>query len=301
MEPSVGSDLAEFLVGLMFLSLAVSCGMLPSHWMRWPEEKPALSELRLDPYQVALLVSRTAAVEAAVTALLGRGALRFDAQRRALTVGDALPAEAHRLEQVIHDSVRHSPAAPDRQSLLTAALPHLVSLEEALSQQGLLVTREWRHWGWFFSFLTYAGVMGLWLWAGNGLQPVPLLLTLLGALVLGGVLRWHPMLRRSRRGDAALALLRRENLPLRTSMASEGARQLLSPSALALAVGLFGATALASSDFADVYDSLHLDRQSQQGSSSSCGGGGCGSSGGDGGSSGGGGGCGGGCGGCGGE
>ncbi|MFL5356415.1 hypothetical protein [Archangium sp.] len=92
-------------------------------------------------------------------------------------------------------------------------------------------------------------------------------LTLLGALALGGLLRWNSLLRRSQRGDAALA------------MASEGARQLLSPSALALAVGLFGATALASSDFADVYESLHRDRQSQQGSS--CGGGGCGGCGGE--------------------
>jgi len=71
-----------------------------------PTAAPKPHELDLDPYLVAALEGDDAAVKAAVVSLVHGGALRFEDEK--LSVANALPVGASRLERAVHAAVAES-------------------------------------------------------------------------------------------------------------------------------------------------------------------------------------------------
>lgn len=262
-----------------------------------------VQQLRRDPYLVAVLRSRTAAVEAALAALVQAGCLRVEGGR--LAVAGPLPEGAAPLERSAYEAVQAGSTRPSTlESVLT---PRLESLERELQGQGLLLSAEESAAINRPPLLLVGAVLALGAAkVAVGVvrdRPVAFLVVLLvvcGVFALG--LRGAHRL--SRRGELALRRLQEELRPLRTSLAAGGASSLLGGTDMALAVGLFGAGALAVGGF-DELRTL-LDPPSSSGSSSfdsggsssdssssssdsggdggsSCGGGGCGGCGGGGG------------------
>jgi uncharacterized protein (TIGR04222 family) len=174
-----------------------------------------------------------------------------------------------------------------RKDMLEALERELEHVEDSLIQKGLLVERAEMKKLRTLTLLPVAGVLVLGLAklaVGVGRdRPINILIVLiiLGAM-LGGMLWQTERFRRSKRGDAALKLLRERHEALPDAVGLSEAVGTLSPGHLVLAVGLFGTAALAGPQYKDL-----------QGYLQSPSGGGGGDGGGDGG--------GGGCGGCGGD
>jgi uncharacterized protein (TIGR04222 family) len=240
------------LLVLTFIGAAVLRGM-----RRPPGGVPTPAALDLPPYLVALLVGRGAALQAALASLVHSGALTLE--NGVPFLGTALPKGAHPLEDALYTAV--SQGVRDAGGLKRAVEPVLLREEEALRRRGLLVDPQELKRLHGQAFLPVAGVLALGVAkVGVGLsrdKPVGMLVFLLLMAAIASVVVWSGgAFRLSRRGDAALAALRRTHKALRMSAGSEGAARLLTPGHLALAVGLYGTAALASSQFGPLRDFL---------------------------------------------
>ena len=265
-------------------------------WMlNQPSDEPLERELELDAYQVAVLERREGAVRAAVAALVHAGALRLeDGVLKA--VGEP-PARMLPFERAVYEAV----AGPvgDVAALQGAVDRKLDGMEEGLRQRGLLLEPEVaEQYGsnpklLFFGAGLGLGVMKVVVGISRD-RPVGFLVTLLffatvlGLWLLGGTPR------RTRRGDKALAKLRRDHEALRTTAKADGAWGAMNSGSVALSVALFGTGLLAASGMGGLRDYLvppgswdvSFGGDSGGGGGdggSSCGGGGCGGCGGGGG------------------
>jgi uncharacterized protein (TIGR04222 family) len=217
---------------------------------RLPGGVPLPSDMDRPPYQVALLVGRGAALEAAVASLVHSGPLEL--HDGVPFPSKPLPKGAHPLEDALYTAV--SQGVRDPAGLRRAAEPELLREEATLRRRGLLVDPEAFERYQLLSFLPMALVLALGL-VKVGVEmhrdgPVGLLVFILLGAAIASVIVWNGgESRLSRRGEAVLAALRQSHRALRTSVGSEGAMRLVSPGNLALAVGLYGTPALASSQF----------------------------------------------------
>jgi len=279
-----GPDFLTLYAPLMVLSLVGAWGV--RSMLREPGGLPLSHELQgLEPYQTALLVGRRAALDAALASLFQAGVVRIGTTGP-LVMGPP-PAGASPLEASLRNAL--ALGVKKRNGLLKALAPDFEQVEDSLIQRRLLVERAGMKKLRDLTLLPLAGVLVLgaakvWVGLERG-RPVGFLFLLLFFGALLGVALWKTeRFRRSKRGDAALKWLRERHQALPDSIGVSNAVGALSPGHLVLAVGLFGATALASSQFKELQGYLDKSR-----------------AGGDGGGDGGGGGCGGGCGGCGGD
>ena len=268
-----------------------------------PSSEPLSTELRMDPYQVAVLQGREGGVRAAVAALVHAGALRLE--EGVLKAVGKPPANAVPFERAVYDAV----AGPvgDVKVLNEAVDRELDGVEEGLRRRGFLMNPEvaarYRQYPLVLFFGAGLGLgvlkLGVGLWRD---RPVGFLLmvfffaSMIGYGMLGGVPR------RTRKGDKALAKLRADNAALRTTAKADGAWGTMSSGSVAMAVALFGTGLLVASGMGDLRTYLMPPGSGGGGADVDFGGdsGGGDSGGGDGGSSCGGGGCGG-CGGGGGD
>jgi uncharacterized protein (TIGR04222 family) len=183
-----------------------------------------------------------------VASLVRDGQLRIEDGD--LRVASELPANAHRLERAVYRKVEHDEGSTPTE-LHAAVKPEMDALERALHLRGFLLAREQAQRLKWTSLLIFTAALGLGVLKvliGIGRdRPVAFLVFL---LLLAAGLGYSTLVssansRRSRRGDAALKLLREQNQPLLMTVGSEGAA--LNGGHLAMAVALFGTTALASS------------------------------------------------------
>jgi len=301
----------QFLMGYaVFLVVAFVAARVCQHLLRTPAEPPGPSELKLHPYEVAALQDLDTVTQTAVATLVRNGQLSIADGN--LRVASELPSNAHRLEKAVYRKVEHDKSSTPTE-LHAAVKTEMDALERALHLRGFLLTGEQSQRLKSTSLLIFTAALGLGVLKvliGIGRdRPVAFLVFL---LILATGLGYSILVdsanpRRSRRGDAALKLLREENQPLLVTVASEGPS--LNSGHLAMAVALFGTSALAgsshrelrtmlapssggatdldsnTSSFSDSDSSDSSDSSSSCSSSSSCGGGGgcggCGGGGGD--------------------
>lgn len=291
----------QFLMAYsVFLVGAFVAARVCQHMMREPIGTPERFELDLDPYEMAALQGVDYVTHTAVTTLVQNGRLRIEDGD--LRVAAELPSNAHRVERAVYQFVKQDGDATNTE-LRSAAQPEMHALERSLQQRGFLLAPEQAQRLRWTSLLIFTAALGLgvlkMLIGLSRDRPVAFLVMLmLFASILGySVLLMSSTRRLSRRGDEALKLLRQQNQPLLMTATTEGAA--LNGTHLALAVALFGTSALAGSSYGELHGMLG-DRPTSGGgsdfdSSSSCssssdsgggdggGGGGCGGCGGGGG------------------
>ncbi|WP_309891922.1 TIGR04222 domain-containing membrane protein [Archangium sp.] len=296
----------QFLMGYaVFLVVAFVAARVCQHLLRTPAEPPGPSELDMDPYEVAALQDLDTVTQTVVATLVRNGQLSIADGN--LRVTSELPSDAHRLEKAVYRKVKHDEGATPTE-LHAAVKIEMAALERALHLRGFLLPREQARRLMWTSLLIFTAALGLGvlkvlIGIGRDRPVAFLVFLLLFATGLGySILVTSGNSRRSRRGDAALKLLREENQPLLVTVASEGPA--LSSGHLAMAVALFGTSALAGSSHRELRTMLapssggvsDLDSNtssfsdsssssSSSSDSSSCGGGGgcggCGGGGGD--------------------
>ena len=229
---------------LAFLASAYLIAALVKRGLNLPAGTPPPEAMDLDAYQVALLDGRECAVRAAVVALAQDGVLMLE--HGAPTEGKPPRTGAHALERSVHATVREGLGALE--ALREKAEPVLERLEESLRGRGLLRT-ERQDWcyrvlplGLFLAALV-PGLAKVAVGLSRG-KPVSLLVML---LLMAGLASWV-LSRSSRltaRGEGVQRLLRLRHEPLRVAVSAEGGLSTLHSREMALAVGLFGAGALA--------------------------------------------------------
>jgi uncharacterized protein (TIGR04222 family) len=288
----------EFLLAYVpYVLLLLMVAKVWRYTLNQPSAEPLSAELKLDPYQVAVLDRREGAVRAAVAALVHAGALRLE--HGVLEAVGKPPASAVPFERTVHAAV----AGPvgEVSQLQEAVEREVDGMEEGLRRRGFLMKPEvaarCRQYPMvlYFGAALGLGLLKLMVGLSRG-RPVGFLLVLLVLGTLVGFMVLGSAPRRTRRGDKAWAKLREDNAALRTTAKADGAWGTMSSASVALAVALFGTGMLAASGMVDLRDYL-VPPGSGGGVDVDVGG----DSGGDSGGGGdGGGGCGGGCGGCGG-
>ena len=247
----------------------------------------------LDPYEIAYLNGGAAlAATTAATNLLRTGHLNKPAgapeQVRLIPV-TAPPPSAHPVEQAVFQAIAADPDQPfARLQTALADSPALLAIHERLCELGFLPSRAqlFRHRAQVLWFVPLLGLGMARVAAGVARgRPVGFLLLLIGATVVLAVVMGRRVPRVTGLGKWALELLR---LRMPTPDAATVGAGRLAPAQLGLAVALFGAGVLWSTD-ADLATALKVPRETGSANPSTAGG--CGGGGGDGG---GGGGCGGG-------
>ncbi len=249
---------SQFLMGYsLFLVVAFVAARVCQYMMRDPSGTPSPSELKLHPYEVAALQNLDTVTQTAVASLVRDGHLRIEDGD--LHIVSEPPSNAHRLEQAVYRKVKYDEGSTPTE-LHAAVKVEMNALERALHQRGFLVAPEQAQrlkWISLFLFTAALGVGVLKVFIGIGRdRPVGFLVFLLLVATFAGysALVNSANSRRSRRGDAALKLLREQNQPLLVTVASEGSA--LSSGHLAMAVALFGTSALAGSGFQDLRQML---------------------------------------------
>lgn len=289
-----GPEFLALYAPLLIVSILV--GALLRWWLRQPGGPP--EALLPAAYEAALLRGKQALVEAALASLAHQGRIRMEGGR--LVASGRVPFTAPLIERIVHAGVEAGEVRPAE--LTRKAEPAVNQLRVTLVERGWLVDDTWGLRARLLPLLPGLAVLLM----GQakllvGLQrgrPVTGLV-FVSLLWLGLAL---PLLARapwrSRLGDATLMRLRAEQETLRQTASAATSGATLNSVDVALAVGLFGLTAVGFQELEDLRRHLQASGYSSSGGSSSDGSSGCG--GGDGGGGDGGGGGGGGCGGCGG-
>jgi uncharacterized protein (TIGR04222 family) len=268
------------------------------------------------PAEAACLAyNQPAAINASICQMVQQGSLRLASEDKTLlgfrvgqapylSVGDGLSAGADRMEQEMF-KVAQGKSKVSYHDLHNAGMSSAAEVEQRLVERGLIEqpdnTRLAR---WLpFALMLSLAVMGV-VKIGIGLwrdKPV-IFLVLASVVALVTAFFFLRQIRRTRAGDELLKLLRARHTNLAAaSSPKQNACEALSPTMLAMSVGLFGAGVLAGGPLAGLQSLWMSHQQTYRGNGGcggGCSGGGCGAGGGGGC---GGGGCGGGgCGGCGG-
>jgi uncharacterized protein (TIGR04222 family) len=212
-----------------------------------PDDPLALGK-RLEPYEVALLSGAETFSNAVVTSLIHRGVFRAESDR--LVPSATPPAQLASLERNVLKATKGQPVGLFGLGSILEAQEAL--LRERLVRKGLLVSepealRSRRIRVLVFGAVLALGVAKLVVGLMRD-RPVGILFDLLVVgLVVGGWTLGRVKRGRTPLGDKTLAALQKEHQALRTTVSSEGSARTLSGAELALAVALFGTTALASS------------------------------------------------------
>ncbi len=272
----------EFLAFYAALALVAGSG---TWWLRrlllGPDGPvdPRITDLH--PYEVSFLSGgMERAVESAVSNLVRQQYLQVTPEKRELTVHKKLYAHPHPLEAMIHSEANGATV----EELVKTAQPLRARLEQKLHQLELIPDGSTLGRISLCSWVIMLGVLAVGMTkVVIGIQrerPVGFLFLLclfvLGAALFFGLRKPH----RTPRGDTALERLRRRNEALRTSVCANAS--VLAGSDVALAVGLFGVTALTGTQFEDLQRALmpapSTGGDGGGGSScgGGCGGGGCG-------------------------
>lgn len=266
--------------------------------LRTPSGESQVNLQLLDPYEVAYLAGGPSGLaHAALAALVHKEVVEVDGTN--LRTKKPPPLKPHAVEAAVLSGLGNSEILSVPQAMLTIRRNLQTVTEkyrDRLSSMGLVPEAGAANIARFLPFLIMAAVAGFGgIKIAVGLargRNVGILVVLCGFASLIAVFFLKPVLR-SRKGDALLRNFKSDNEALKTTAISNG--ESLTPADLILAVGLFGAAAMAFGPLANLKKAMMPPIEAGSGCSagswgSSCsGGGGCG-----------GGGCGGGgCGGCG--
>ena len=278
---------------LLFPTCFISA-LVARHFLKVPLEAAHGQPTHVDGYEIACLNGgRVLAIDAVIAALIHQGIFAV-VPRTLLVVRTALPYAGNNPLESFVAAIPMPPTGVGVNKLRVAALGEFTILDASLRSKGLFMEKKDQYRAMLipFAICAFGILIGL-VKIGVGIErdrPVGFLvmLCIISATLSVGTFLQSP--RRSRYGDMYLARLREQYSHFRRI----GHHQTnISPQEMEIAIGLYGAGALAGSMYSDIVPILHTPNSSS-GASGGCGGttSGCG---------GGGGGCGGGgCGGCGG-
>ncbi|HKP85250.1 MAG TPA: TIGR04222 domain-containing membrane protein [Blastocatellia bacterium] len=251
--------------------------------------------ITVDPYEAAYLRGGAQqAIDTAIAMLVQSKVLQVSKTDGRLSISGNLPAGAHKLEQTVFKAV-DSKSGRKISDIRSSVLPSVEPIAARLKTLGLVLSDErWEVAGkgpaLAVAMVLLLGIIKIAVGVSRG-RPVGILvfLCILTAIIALAFFKARPLL--TKLGKRVLGQLKDENAALEMTARTEPQR--LASGDVALALGLFGITALAFPDdsWADLRRTLVPPSSSSSGGSS-CGSSSCGSSCG--------GGCGGGCGGCGG-
>jgi len=271
---------------LGFFAVVCAAGFALAFWLRWALRMPSAGNSHdlpeLDGYDTAYLNGgRVLAVNTAIANLVNQKALRVDPKEKQIDTIGIEPNLEHPIEQAVYAAAESGARIGDVRQF---AKPKIERLVDDLKARGLVVgdaqARKAIAIPLILSLAVLTvGVVKLLIGLNRG-KPIGILAAMLIVFFVISLIAFARWPLRSRYGDEVLRKLQARHIGSRTL----GKRVSSIPATeFAMVVGLFGLTALAGTDLAD----LRQDLQPPSGSASGCGGS-CG------------GGCGGGCGGCGG-
>ena len=292
-----GPTFLAFYFVLLLPAVALAFGV---RWLlRMPGGYPMGAALELNPYETAYLAGGEQTVFNSVVARLVRSEALTTGVNNNLMVGlQELREGATDIDSVVYKAVLRNPG-PGLRDAREAASPIFEQLKERLLQLELLVEGSTEVFVRFVPFIMVAivplfGILKITVGMSRNRPVLFLAIMCLVSAVISRVFLIAPV-RRSRRGDWALSLLKQRNAAIEQHARHRSAS--LSGDDLLLAVGLFGLGVVAGSTMRYLQSTLDFHRKSNGWTSY----GGCGTGCGGGGGGCGGGGCGGGgCGGCGG-
>lgn len=245
-----GLDFLSFYLGLMTLGVATA---LVARWiLRWPAEAPWQELPALDRLQAGYLAGgKQRSADVAITSLLERRVLGFDVATRSFTILQELE-DGSRLERAILDAVR-ADGNVRRVRLLAAEATS--SIRKTLEDVGLLMAGM-RH---LVMRVVPMAIMGLVLLVGIWRVYVgiargrPVLMLVVLCLLTATLMGFFALpSTRSRWGSRMLKSLRERNVALRKPSITKVSRR----PELAMAVALFGSTALAGTELAELQQPL---------------------------------------------
>jgi uncharacterized protein (TIGR04222 family) len=272
---------------LLFYIAAMAAATILAALLRRPAgsgDDIAGRRITVDPYEAAYLRGGPRqAIETAIAMLVQIKALKALKANRALSISGPLPANAHWFEQSLYSKVGPPPGiniSAACQSSLMNSSTHRIA--ENLKKYGLIIPdSRWRP-RLAISMLALIatvalGVAKIQVGLSRG-RPVGILvfLVIVTAIIALGFFFARPPV--TKLGKRALEQLRQENAALEATARTEPQR--LATGDVALALGLFGISALAFNDdsWTDLTTALRSSSSSSSGgsscSSSSCGGGG---------------------------
>jgi len=240
-----GPEFLKFYV--VALLVAIFLALALRWWLRQPKGESVAGELENSPYETAYLAGgATAAIDSAVVRLIHHGALSLDASSLRLKRKKDAPAEMHPLEEKVYEAVDKetgSLLATVRQNVAKSA----DKLRGRLDQLGLLIAVDRVALIRFLPALIIVaiaavGVVKLFV----GLErhrPVGFLLVFLGFTIVSAVVLYRLPCFRTRRGDATLDKLKRDNAALEYTAGRRS--HALTSDDLVMAIGLFGVGVLA--------------------------------------------------------
>ncbi len=293
-----GPEFLGLFLPLLILSFLVAS--LLKWWMSLPGSTTDTGLPRISPYEAALLRGREALVEAALASLVHQGRVRMDVDR--LVITGPVPFTAPLIERIVHAAVEAQELR--RSELVRKAKPAIQQLRASLVRRGWLVDDTWAPRAQWLSRLPILamllpGFLKILVGLERGRPVAFLVIVCLVGLIAFFVGAREPW--RSRRGDAVLRALRDEQEPLKQTARTATSPSEMSSQDMAMAVGLFGMSAVGYTEFELMRRHLQSSGYGSSSGSSGDSGGGCGGGDSGGGGDGGGGdGGGGGCGGCGG-
>jgi uncharacterized protein (TIGR04222 family) len=276
---------AEFL-GIhivMWAATLVTAGVIRARRSASASPATPSSVPDLDPYEVAYLGGGSRmALDSALTALIARGTLVFDRDKRTLHVGSSLQADAPQLEQHVYAELLRAPST-DVPAFRRRASELTVAISSRLQQRGLMTKHRYDTPFWIALIAPVVGgaraVAGL-----SNDKPVFFLVLL---CIAGGVVAFKFFRSRSERtrfGETVLETLKQRHESLRPETAG-GAPAV--DGTLPIALGLFGLSVLVDSNLAEWSDTLSDADGGEGGCSGAdgdggggCSGGGCGGCGG---------------------
>lgn len=279
-----GPDFLALYVTL--LAIAAPVTVLLRQWLRPPRGKVDIRFLSLRPLEVAYLAGGEHQAVSAVVASLAQQKLVTvtEGTKPSVVVAGPVPAGADSVEQGLLQLLGTETTTIERIS--GAATRVLEPLREKLTQLGLLIPDSAQWIPRLVPALVLLAVLALGVVkVVIGIsrdRPVGFLVTL--CLVVAGAIAWLLVTgpRRSLLGDWVLDRLRAANTGLQQTASVKPDR--LSSDDLALAVALFGASAITSGPMAALGRAMtYRSQPATSGCSSGCGGGSCGGGGGCGG------------------
>lgn len=259
-------DLAgpEFLaVYVLAMAAGVAVALAVRHVMRLPAVRPSFDELgELDTYEVAYLADGAeGATWAAVASLTRAGVLEVDPETKGrMRVGDPDRSETP-LERTVADAARNTRyTTPDLDDLTRAAEACTRHLEAELQRRGMIMTAAQRLNARIAGSISLALVLGFGaVKVAVGLQrgrPVTFLLVLMFATAAVMAALIVTLKATSRRGDHAIAMLRKHHDALRRTFSRARDKTVGTAQDAALVAGLFGPALFASSPLAPVFKTL---------------------------------------------
>jgi uncharacterized protein (TIGR04222 family) len=273
---------------IVTLIVAILIAMLLRRWLIRSNEDFSVKRITVDPYEAAFLRGGAQqAIDTAIAMLVNSKVLKVSKTDRKLSIIGRLHAGAHRLEQMVLNTVA-SQGAVKISDIRSKVLPNAQPIANRLKALGLVVSDE----QWKIARSAPAVVIAIVLLLGvikTGIgisrdRPVGILVVLciLTAIVALGFFNTRPVT--TKLGGQALKQLKEENAALEATAKTQPQR--LAGGDVALALGLFGISSLAFADdsWVDLRTALHPPSSSSSGGSScsssscggGCGGGGCG-------------------------